>query len=299
MDVCVLPVCKSREGVHLHGCPGTCISLGRRKLDELWPGKSAPCAGGCSEFCVSSGGGGALPACTGCAVVTAGALCRASGVWVCEYVGWGGRAQGPPRRGRRLPCATRRRVRARAPSAGRRGRRGVAAAVLPPSARAVRPLGAPGPRARGSGGRAGTLGVRPPPRGPRTPPAGRRGAAAGPRAARPAPEARPSARWGRGGGRAPGPPPAAALVGSAVWRVERAGAGGWRWERAVGVDCSAPEPRCLWLPCLGHSDRRAPGPRPARVSPAGPEGSGAGSGAGPWVGLAGMGGTRLPTPCDP
>lgn len=244
MDVCVLPVCKSREGVHLHGCPGTCISLGRRKLDELWPGKSAPCAGGCSEFCVSSGGGGALPACTGCAVVTAGALCRASGVWVCEYVGWGGRAQGPPRRGRRLPCATRRLVRARAPSAGRRGRRGVAAAVLPPSARAVRPLGAPGPRARGSGGRAG-------------------------------------------------------LVGSAVWRVERAGAGGWRWERAVGVDCSAPEPRCLWLPCLGHSDRRAPGPRPARVSPAGPEGSGAGSGAGPWVGLAGMGGTRLPTPCDP
>lgn len=55
-------------------------------------------------------------------------------------------------------------------------------------------------------------------------------------------------------------------MGSAVWRVEHAGVGGWRWERAVGVDCSAPEPRCLWLPCLSHSDRRVLGLRPARVS---------------------------------
>lgn len=200
-------------------------------------------------------------------------------------MGWGGRAQGPPRRGRRLPCETRRRVRAQAPSARRRGRRGAAAAVLPPSARAGRPLGAPGLRARGSGGRAGTPGARPPPPppppgGPRTSPAGRRRAAAGPRAARQSPEARHTARWGRGGGRARGPPPAAALVGSAVWRVERAGAGGWRWERAVGVDCSAPEPRCLWLPCLSHSDRRAPGQRPARVSASGASGVG-GRGRGP------------------
>lgn len=158
---------------------------------------------------------------------------------------------------------------------GRCGRRGAAPAVLPPSARPGRPLGAPGPRARGSGGRAGTPGARQPPRGPRTPPAGRRGAAA-----RPAPEAGPAARWGPGGGRARRPPMAAALVGSAVWRVERAGAGGWRWERAVGVDCSAPEPRCLWLPCLGHSDRRAPGPRRARVSAAGFVGLVAGQGPG-------------------
>lgn len=222
--------------------------------------------------------------CPGCAACgCAGALYSASRarVWVCMSV-WdrGGLAQGPPRRGRRLPCATRRRVRAQAPSAKRLGRRGAAPAVLPPSARAVRPLGAPGSRARGSGGRAGTPGARLPPGGPRTPPAGRRGAARGPRAARPAPEARPAVHWGRGGGRVLGPPPAAALVGSAVWRVERAGARGWRWERAVGVDCSAPEPRCLWLPCLAHSDRRAPGPRRARVSAAGLPGRGGGRAGG-------------------
>lgn len=151
----------------------------------------------------------------------------------------------------------------RAPSPGRRGRRGPSPAVLPLSARAGRPLGASGPRARGSGGRAGTPGPRLPRGGTRTAPAGRR--AAEPRTSRPAPEARPGARCGRDGGRARGSPQAA-LVGSAVWRVERAGVGGWRWERAVGVDCSAPEPRCLWLPCLSHSDRRAPGLRPARVS---------------------------------
>lgn len=151
----------------------------------------------------------------------------------------------------------------RAPSPGRRGRRGPAPAVLPLSARAGRPLGASGPRARGSGGWAGTPGPRLPRGGPRTSPAGRRAAES--RTSRPAPEARPGARCGRDGGRARGSPQAA-LVGSAVWRVERAGVGGWRWERAVGVDCSAPEPRCLWLPCLSHSDRRAPGLRPARVS---------------------------------
>lgn len=177
--------------------------------------------------------------------------------------GWAGAAPGPPRRGR---CLSQRLVPAplrRAPSHGRRGRRGPAPAVLPPSARAGRPLGASGPRARGSGGRAGTPGLRLPRGGPRTSPAGRRAAES--RNPRPAPEARPTARWGRDGNRARGSPQAA-LVGSAVWRVERAGVGGWCWERAVGVDCSAPEPRCLWLPCLSHSDRRALGLSPARVS---------------------------------
>lgn len=183
-----------------------------------------------------------------------------------------------------------------APSACRRGRHRTAPAVLLPSARAVRPLGAPGPRACGSGGRAGTPGACLPPEGPRTAPVGRRGAAVGPRVACPAPEAGPAARWGRGGGRIRGPPPAAALVGSSVWRVERAGAAGWRWERAVGVDCSAPEPRCLWLPCLSHRDHSAPGWRQARVSTEGVEGVGPGA----WAGLVGRlwGRTGPPTLCS-
>ncbi|KAK2500846.1 hypothetical protein MC885_001297 [Smutsia gigantea] len=108
---------------------------------------------------------------------------------------------------------------------------------------------APGPRLRGAGGD---------PRGPPAAWGSEDDAHQAPRRPR-APAPRP----------APGSPPAAALVGSAVWRVKRAGAAGWRWERAVGVDCSAPEPRCLWLPCLGHSDRRASGPRRARL-PLGP-----------------------------
>lgn len=161
-----------------------------------------------------------------------------------------------------------------------------APAVLPPSARAVRPLGAPGPAARGSGGRAGPVGARLPPGGRGTLPAAERRAVTGHRAARPSPEARPGTRPGRGGDRSPGPPLAPALVGSAVWRVERAGAEGWRWERAVGVDCSAPEPRCLWLPYLGHRDRCVPpGPRRARVSTWGNRGLGLG-----WTGC--------PRPCD-
>lgn len=187
---------------------------------------------------------------------------EASGVG--RRVGWRGAGAAPE--GEASVPATCRRVPAglgRAPSPGRRGRRGPAPAVLPPSARAGRPLGASGPRARGSGGRTGTPGLRQPRGGPRTSPAGRRAAES--RTARPTPEARPGARWGRDGGRARGIPQAAP-VGSAVWRVEHAGVGGWRWERAVGVDCSAPEPRCLWLPCLSHSDRRALGLRPARVS---------------------------------
>lgn len=102
-----------------------------------------------------------------------------------------------------------------------------------------------------------------------------------PRAARPAPEAGPpAARWSRDSRRGRGPPPAAALVGSAMWHLDRPGAGGWRWERAVGVDCSAPEPRCLWLPYLSHSDRHAPGSRWARVSAEGVGAAGRGRGWG-------------------
>ncbi|XP_044300673.1 rho GTPase-activating protein 23 isoform X4 [Varanus komodoensis] len=55
------------------------------------------------------------------------------------------------------------------------------------------------------------------------------------------------------GGRPQGPPrpPSSprhgiSVVGKAVWSVARAGKG-WHFERAVGVDCSLPEPRCIWL----------------------------------------------------
>lgn len=196
-----------------------------------------------------------------CAVPKQGPL-ETSGVG--RRVGWRGAGAAPerevfvPASCRLVPAPLR-----RAPSPGRRGRRGPVPAVLPPSARAGRPLGASGPRARGSGGRTGTPGLRLPRGGPRTSATGRRSAES--RTARPASEAGPRALWGRDDGRARGSPQAA-LVGSAVWRVERAGVGGWRWERAVGVDCSAPEPRCLWLPHLSHSDRRTPGLRPVRVS---------------------------------
>lgn len=92
---------------------------------------------------------------------------------------------------------------------------------------------APGPR---SGGGRGPRGPPAAAEGPRTPPAGRRGGRRPPRSA-PGSGRGPAAR--RAGAAGPRPLPAAALVGSAVWRVERAGARGWRWERAVGVDCNA------------------------------------------------------------
>ncbi|XP_037005788.2 rho GTPase-activating protein 23 isoform X4 [Artibeus jamaicensis] len=68
-----------------------------------------------------------------------------------------------------------------------------------------------------------------------------------------------------------------------MWRLEPAEARGWRWERAVGVDCSAPEPRCLWLPYLSHSDRHAPGSRWARL-PLGPRDGCAPGRPLPWQG---------------
>ncbi|XP_019338114.1 rho GTPase-activating protein 23 isoform X2 [Alligator mississippiensis] len=53
-------------------------------------------------------------------------------------------------------------------------------------------------------------------------------------------------------GRQWGPPrPCAApkMVGKALWSVERAKKG-WCFERAIGVDCSSPEPCCIWLTTL-------------------------------------------------
>ncbi|XP_077171885.1 rho GTPase-activating protein 23 isoform X2 [Paroedura picta] len=53
---------------------------------------------------------------------------------------------------------------------------------------------------------------------------------------------------------APAPPPhGISVVGKAVWSVARAGKG-WRFERAVGVDCSLPEPRCIWLTSLQNDN---------------------------------------------
>nr|XP_056720735.1 rho GTPase-activating protein 23 [Euleptes europaea] len=61
-----------------------------------------------------------------------------------------------------------------------------------------------------------------------------------------------------GGPRGPPHPPAPphhgiSVVGKAVWSVARAGKG-WRFERAVGVDCSLPEPRCIWLTSLQNEN---------------------------------------------
>lgn len=57
----------------------------------------------------------------------------------------------------------------------------------------------------------------------------------------------------RGTPQPPAPPHhGISVVGKAVWSVARAGKG-WRFERAVGVDCSLPEPRCIWLTSL-HND---------------------------------------------
>lgn len=61
-----------------------------------------------------------------------------------------------------------------------------------------------------------------------------------------------------GGPRGPPRPPAPphhgiSVVGKAVWSVARAGKG-WRFERAVGVDCSLPEPRCIWLTSLRNDN---------------------------------------------
>nr|XP_023956518.1 rho GTPase-activating protein 23 isoform X2 [Chrysemys picta bellii] len=43
------------------------------------------------------------------------------------------------------------------------------------------------------------------------------------------------------------------VVGKALWSVERAGKG-WRFEQPIGVDCSSPEPRCIWLSSLRNDN---------------------------------------------
>ncbi|KAJ7313642.1 hypothetical protein JRQ81_005214 [Phrynocephalus forsythii] len=64
----------------------------------------------------------------------------------------------------------------------------------------------------------------------------------------------PRAGGPRGSPRPPAPPHhGVSVVGKAVWTVARAGKG-WRFERAVGVDCSLPEPRCIWLTNLRNDN---------------------------------------------
>ncbi|KAM9368761.1 LOW QUALITY PROTEIN: rho GTPase-activating protein 23 [Phaethornis superciliosus] len=63
-------------------------------------------------------------------------------------------------------------------------------------------------------------------------------------------------------------PPPVAVVSKGLWSVERSGKG-WSLERAVGVDCSLPEPRCIWLSSLYCPDLLCPPgpPRPGHAAP--------------------------------
>ncbi|KAM6042886.1 LOW QUALITY PROTEIN: rho GTPase-activating protein 23 [Theristicus caerulescens] len=104
----------------------------------------------------------------------------------------------------------------------------------------------------------------------------------------------------------PRPPPApspVAVVSKGLWSVERAGKG-WRFERAIGVDCSSPEPRCIWLsslrrhaaapehrwppaPWRGHAPPRTDKcrrPTPGRRDGASPNANAPPEGPFPWVG---------------
>ena len=90
--------------------------------------------------------------------------------------------------------------------------------------------------------------------------------------------ARPRTMVEEGGGQrglrraARGPPPTpnpVAVVSKALWSVERTGKG-WGCERAVGVDCSSPEPRCIWLSSLRRCAAGTP-PRRPLGAPHGPE----------------------------
>ncbi|KAM9214944.1 rho GTPase-activating protein 23 [Leptosomus discolor] len=82
---------------------------------------------------------------------------------------------------------------------------------------------------------------------------------------------RGSRRGLRGTPRPPAAPSPVTVVSKGLWSVERAGKG-WRFERAVGVDCSSPEPRCIWLSSLRRyaaAPERCwpPAPRPSRGPP--------------------------------
>ncbi|XP_074018841.1 rho GTPase-activating protein 23 [Numenius arquata] len=106
----------------------------------------------------------------------------------------------------------------------------------------------------------------------------------------------------------PRPPPApspVAVVRKGLWSVERAGKS-WRLECAVGVDCSSPEPRCIWLSSLrrhaaappdhrwppaprhGHAPPRTEKcrrrPTPGRRDGASPNANAPPEGPFPWVG---------------
>lgn len=108
-----------------------------------------------------------------------------------------------------------------------------------------------------------------------------------------------SGRVLRGAPRPPAAPSPVAVVSRRLWSVERAGKG-WRLERAVGVDCSLPEPRCIWLSSLrwhaaGTAPPCPPAPRRGRSSPRTDKchlvstacRGGGGVGVEPWV-LGGM-----------
>ncbi|KAM6107822.1 rho GTPase-activating protein 23 [Pterocles gutturalis] len=84
-------------------------------------------------------------------------------------------------------------------------------------------------------------------------------------------EQRGSRRVLRGSPRPPPAPGPWRVVRRGLWSVGRAGEG-WRLERAVGVDCSSPEPRCIWLSSLrrhaaARDPRWPPAPRQGRRPP--------------------------------
>ncbi|XP_063210714.1 rho GTPase-activating protein 23 isoform X5 [Chroicocephalus ridibundus] len=115
---------------------------------------------------------------------------------------------------------------------------------------------------------------------------------------------RGSRRVLRGPPRPPSAPSPVAVVRKGLWSVERAGKG-WRLERAVGVDCSSPEPRCIWLSSLRryaaappehrwppaprhgrapHRTEKCRRPTPGRRDGASPNANAPPEGPFPWVG---------------
>ncbi|XP_074418026.1 rho GTPase-activating protein 23 isoform X1 [Larus michahellis] len=108
----------------------------------------------------------------------------------------------------------------------------------------------------------------------------------------------------RGPPRPPSAPSPVAVVRKGLWSVEQAGKG-WCLERAVGVDCSSPEPRCIWLSSLRryaaappehrwppaprhgrapHRTEKCRRPTPGRRDGASPNANAPPEGPFPWVG---------------